>query len=116
MVEGKLLLETCIEIDSYTKFPCGAKEWEIKKKTKKIIYKLREISAGDYFGHEEIILGVDRRVQARAITNCTLLYVNKDKFFSCFPKPYIETMKKNMENMFMLDIDLIVDRIKKQND
>lgn len=27
VVEGKIVLETCIEIDTYNKFPCSAKEW-----------------------------------------------------------------------------------------
>lgn len=76
MIEGKLTLETCIEVDTYHKFPSGVKEWEVKKKTKKIVYKLRDVISGDCFGHEEIILDVNRRVQARAITNCTLMYVN----------------------------------------
>ena len=62
VVEGKLVLETCIEIDTYNKFPSSAKEWKVTKKTKKYIYKLREVRAGDYFGHEEIILNVNRRI------------------------------------------------------
>lgn len=62
VVEGKIVLETCIEIDTYNKFPCSAKEWQVIKKTKKYIYKLREVKAGDYFGHEEIILNVNRRI------------------------------------------------------
>jgi len=62
VVEGKLVLETCIEIDTYHKFPSSAKEWKVTKKTKKYFYKLREVRAGDYFGHEEIILNVNRRI------------------------------------------------------
>ncbi len=36
-------METCIEVDTYHKFPSGVKEWEVKKKTKKIVYKLRDV-------------------------------------------------------------------------
>lgn len=31
VVEGKLVMESCIEIDAYHKYPCGVKEWEVKK-------------------------------------------------------------------------------------
>ena len=62
VVEGKLQLETCIEIDTYNKFPSSAKGWKVIRKTRKYIYKLREVKAGDYFGHEEIILDTNRRI------------------------------------------------------
>jgi CRP-like cAMP-binding protein len=104
VVEGKLVMETCIEIDTYHKFPCGAKEWELKKKTRKIIYKLREITAGDYFGHEEMILNVNRRIQVRALSNATLMYTNRSQFEKCAPKLQLEILKQQMENVLHLDI------------
>ena len=50
------------------------------------MYKLREVTAGDYFGHEEIILDVGRRVQVRALSSVSLMYVNRSQFEKCIPK------------------------------
>jgi hypothetical protein len=38
--EGTVLMETTIEIDNFNKYPVGGHEWEVRKETKTIQYKL----------------------------------------------------------------------------
>jgi|LakMenEpi03Aug12_release.lakeMendotaPanAssembly.Ray.scaffolds.fasta_scaffold406433_1 hypothetical protein len=47
-------MHTVIEVDDYFKVPKNSKEWDVRKTTKRIEYKIRELNRGDFFGHEEI--------------------------------------------------------------
>ena len=38
--EGSVAMETCIEIDRYHRFPISHDEWEVRKVTKRYVYKL----------------------------------------------------------------------------
>jgi hypothetical protein len=53
--DGAVLLETLIEIDSYFQIPVSSKEWEVRKQTKKISYRIANVYRGGWFGHEEIL-------------------------------------------------------------
>ena len=62
------------------------------------------------FGHEEMLQGYTRRCRIRALTNCTLIYINKDEMDICFPKKQIEILKGKMRN---LEVKNIVNKINK---
>ena len=107
---GKLTMETIIEIDSFFKIPVGRGRWEIRKTTRRIQYKLQELSKGSMFGHEEMLLGYDRRCRIRALTNCTLIYINKPEMDICFPPEQFDVLRGKMRN---LELDQIVKKIGK---
>ena len=48
-------METIIEVESYIKYPIDRNKWEIRKKTRRIQYKLEELSKGSMFGHTEML-------------------------------------------------------------
>ena len=106
--EGKLTMETIIEIDSFFKIPVDRNRWEIRKTTRRIQYKLQELSKGSMFGHEEMLLGYDRRCRIRALTNCTLIYINKPEMDICFPPEQFNVLRGKMRN---LELDQIVKKI-----
>ena len=62
------------------------------------------------FGHEEILLGYDRRCRIRALTNCTLIYINKPEMDICFPPEQFNVLRGKMRN---LELDQIVKKIGK---
>lgn len=49
------MLETFIEIDSYFKIPIKSDEWEVRKQTKQLRYRVANVKRGGWFGHEEIL-------------------------------------------------------------
>ena len=55
VVEGRLCMETIIEIDNFFRFPVNKNEWEVRKRTRKIQYRLQELRKGAIFGHEEML-------------------------------------------------------------
>lgn len=108
--EGKLTMETIIEIDSYFKFPVDRQVWEVRKQTRRIQYKLQDLAKGAHFGHEEMLQGFDRRCRVRAISNCTLIYINAPSMMSRWPPEMITVLRNNMRS---LDLDYIVAKINK---
>ena len=97
-------METIIEIDSFFKIPVDRNRWEIRKTTRRIQYKLQELSKGSMFGHEEMLMGYDRRCRIRALTNCTLIYINKPEMDICFPPEQFEVLRGKMRNLELNDI------------
>ena len=97
-------METIIEIDSFFKIPVDRSRWEIRKTTRRIQYKLQELSKGSMFGHEEMLMGYDRRCRIRALTNCTLIYINKPEMDICFPHEQFEVLRSKMRNLELNDI------------
>lgn len=59
---GLLYAESNIEIDQYKKYPVGIHEWNVIKTTRKICYRVHDYQTGAMFGHEEILMGINRRV------------------------------------------------------
>jgi len=55
VIDGKLCMETIVEIDNFFRFPVSKNEWEIRKRTRRIQYKLQELNKGAIFGHEEML-------------------------------------------------------------
>lgn len=53
--EGKISIETVIEIESFYRFPIDKKKWELRRTTQRILYKIKEVNKGQIFGHEEIL-------------------------------------------------------------
>lgn len=105
---GRLIIETIIEVEDYHKFPIGNQSWEILKTVKRIQYRLKEIKAGTIFGYEELLLGMKRRCRVRCTTVCEVIYVNKEEFYECFPKPEVEKLRKELKE---IDLDYIVEKI-----
>jgi hypothetical protein len=44
--EGKIAIETVIEIESFYRFPIDKKRWEMCRVTQRILYKLKEVHKG----------------------------------------------------------------------
>ena len=88
----------------------------MRKKTRQIRYKLADLFKGTLFGHEEIMQGYKRRCRVRCLTNCSLIYLNRDQHKRWAPdrwKPaQIEMVNKNMR---ILDLDYIVEKISRYN-
>ena len=59
--EGRLVLETIVEQETNMKFPIENNGWEVKRKTKTMQYHIIDLKKGDYFGHEEILTGKQKR-------------------------------------------------------
>jgi len=59
--EGNLCMETIIETDSFYSFPIDNQKWQLRKQTRRIQYKLQELSKGDIFGHEEMLSEIPGR-------------------------------------------------------
>lgn len=84
--EGTVLLDTCLEIDRYNRYPLKHDEWEVKKETKRYTYKLPECRAGQFFGHEELIYDLaNRNIRAVAQTNVTVIFFKRANFLEKFP-------------------------------
>jgi len=66
--DGTATIETIIEYEQNIKYPINTKGWEIKRTTKTLIYQIRQLKKGDYFGHEEILSGYKKR-QTRVLCN-----------------------------------------------
>lgn len=39
-----MIVETTIEIDNYYRIPISKKEWEVRKKTRKFNYRMRNVN------------------------------------------------------------------------
>ena len=83
--EGKLIMETIIEVDTYFKFPVNRHKWEVRKQTKVTCYKLQDLTKGACFGHEEILQGFNRRCRVRALTKATLVCTNHEEMTRTMP-------------------------------
>lgn len=111
--EGQLVHDTIIEHDSAVKFPCDTNSWEIDLTTKTILYNLRTISKGDYFGHEEILnyhkLDADmviipkRCSRVRALTNSNIIEIDWADFMKEFPTKTREQMHERFSHLVTLD-------------
>ena len=53
--EGTATMESIVEYEKNIKFPIDAQKWEIKRTTKTLVYQIRKLNKGDYFGHEEVL-------------------------------------------------------------
>merc|ERR1719232_804840 len=60
------------------------------------------------FGHEEMVAEYPRRCRIRAMTNCTVIYINKEDMDVCFPKQKFDQLCANMRN---LELDYLVAKI-----
>jgi CRP-like cAMP-binding protein len=80
--EGKLVQETVFEIDEYFKIPVEKKQWHVRRKTKRYIYKIRELTRGSIFGHEELFQKSDRNCRVKALSLCTVYCMNRKEFLS----------------------------------
>ena len=103
-------METVIEIDYFYKIPINKKQWHVRRTTKKLMYKLKDLSKGGMVGHEEMLQGLDRKCRLRAITHCSLIYCNKDAFLNQIPKKYIDWLRETMTDF---DINQIASKILK---
>jgi CRP-like cAMP-binding protein len=76
--EGRLEFETAMEIETALKLPVDDKNWEVKRKRKTIQYHIRHVNAGEYFGHEEILNGLEiRQTRVKCLASTQLLQIKK---------------------------------------
>lgn len=77
--EGKVSVETSVDIQKENKWPVGTKEWKIKKTIRTVLYKIT-LEVGSWFGEIEIIRRVNRLNKVIALSDCYILYLNANKF------------------------------------
>ena len=67
---------------------------------------------GDYFGHEEIINGNEKRqTRVKCLTDVKIIYINKADFLKTFWKHTLENMKER--HCHLIDLEYIVSHINK---
>ena len=77
------------------KIPINMKSWEIKKTIKTFQYQIRVLNQGDYFGHEEILLNIEKRqTRVKSISQAKLIYMNKFDFLEEFVPQTLELLKE----------------------
>ena len=60
-------------------------QWQVKRTTKVIKYRIRKLNKSDYFGHQEILNGqTHRTTQVVCKTKCQIFYINKADFLEQF--------------------------------
>ncbi len=67
---------------------------------------MRELREGEIFGHEELLLNINRRCRVRASTVCEVVYLNKSEFHQAFPKNEVAKLKGETQD---LDLNQIVE-------
>ena len=50
---------------------------------KTVSHTLKNLTEGMFFGHDEIFRNTNRITRATAITDCTLIYINRTRFLEC---------------------------------
>ena len=90
-----------MEIDDVFKAPATHREWSVRTRTRRLTYKLQELTRGDLFGHEEMLQDCERKCKVYAKTHCSLLYANKNNFMKDFPP---QLMDKLRETMIVFDV------------
>lgn len=110
--EGTVIMDTCIENDTYQRYPCSTNQWKVVKETKKYQYKLQQLNKFSVFGHEEILTGrLQRCTRTIACTNVKLLVFKRSDFLRMFTE---QTKQRLRENMVSIDLQTIVKRMEKQ--
>lgn len=56
-------------------------------------------------------MNIERRTRVRALTNCKLIYINKDDLYRYFPQEQITQLEAMMRN---LDLNYLVEKIENQ--
>ncbi len=110
MKDGKLVMETVFEVDHYYQIPVDKKSWQVRRKTKRFVYKIRELTRGSVFGHEELFMQVDRRCRVVALSHCTVVYINKKEFLSA----EIDAQREKLEQTYQpISIEQLTERVAK---
>lgn len=65
--EGKLKEEVAVELSSYHKHPLTTKAREVIKTITRFVHTLGYLTAGSYFGHEELVRYVVEKGVNKAI-------------------------------------------------
>lgn len=87
-------MESILEYEKNIKYPIDAQKWEIKRTTKTLVYQVRKLKAGDYFGHEEVLSAIHKRqTRVKCDSACKILYINKSDLLKQFWAKTLETMK-----------------------
>ena len=87
---GFLYMESVVDIEDKYRIPTGPKEWEIKKTTRTVSYRVKEFKQGDMFGHEEIYDKWKRKWTVISGNESELLYMNMNEFNKYFNTKTIE--------------------------
>lgn len=104
---GKLQVQAKITVTQETVIPIGERIWEKTTKKTDVLYFIRQIDAGGFFGLEELVdIGllksrgkedeanqVTRQLRVTTMTNCRLLYMTSSAFLKVFGKYELEKMK-----------------------
>lgn len=108
--EGQAVQETTIESETNLKYPKNTKSWEIQRQTKTMQYHIRDLSSTHYFGHEELLSNIkSRQSRVKCLTQCQILYINKDDFLEQFWPSTLKQLKERHSHI--VDIDFIMGNI-----
>jgi hypothetical protein len=92
------------------KYPKDTKSWEIQRQTKILQYHIRDLSTAHYFGHEELLSTIKfRQSRVKCLTQCQILYINKDDFIEQFWPSTLKQLKDRHSHM--IEIDFIMKNI-----
>lgn len=110
--EGTATMESILEYEKNIKYPIDAQKWEIKRTTKTLVYQVRKLKKGDYFGHEEVLSVIHKRqTRVKCDSACKILYINKSDLLKQFWAKTLETMKQ--KHCHLIQLSTIESAIKK---
>jgi CRP-like cAMP-binding protein len=79
--QGTVGLTAQIDLTTYRRIPTGSQNWEMIINIKTLDYKVKELKAGELVGIEEFLLqDVQRCVEAQALTECELQFIDIKDF------------------------------------
>jgi len=98
--------------------PVGKSVWQKTTKESDVLYLIKQIDTGGFFGLEELVdigllkvqgkhnqaASISRRVRVSTMCNCKLLYMTSTAFYRVFGKYELEKMKEFCETVDLEDI------------
>lgn len=103
--EGSLIMDTCLELDTYKRHPVAADQWLVAKETKTVTYRLRKVKEGEFFGHEEVLRGKSVRcTRVVAVGNAKVLRFESQDIERIFSEETREKMGLGMISIELAEI------------
>lgn len=91
--QGSVKMEKTVSLKLKSRMPCGYKSEKFFVRERTYLQVLRECSAEDFFGEEEIVKGIGRGCKVVCTSDDTILWLlNKDVFLNVFSEKDVENM------------------------
>lgn len=103
--EGRIRLDSMVEVEHITKWPLNKKETEWNVHSKKVIRSLKECEAPDLIGHIPALQGSKtRHLRAVAITDVTVLQGKTNLLIEYLTHDQLKAMRKSVSDKNPYDI------------